>query len=110
MKEEAKMHEAEDAKKKEKIEADNNAEALIFQTKKVLEEFKDKVDAGTKKKIEAKIEELETAKKAGDVSAINAKIEELNKTVQEIGSKIYQFLHCRYSGRTAYENYFIDFC
>ena len=90
MKEEAKMHEAEDAKKKEKIEADNNAEALIFQTKKVLEEFKDKVDAGTKKKIEAKIEELETAKKAGDVSAINAKIEELNKTVQEIGSKIYQ--------------------
>jgi len=90
MKEDAKLHEAEDTKKKEKIEADNNAESLIFQSKKVLEEFKDKIDAGTKKKIEAKIEELETAKKAGDVSAINAKIEELNKTVQEIGSKIYQ--------------------
>ncbi len=90
MKEEAKRHEAEDAMKKAKIEADNNAEAVIFQTKKILDEFKDKVDAETKKKIEAKISELETAKKEGDVSAINAKIEELNKTVQEIGSKIYQ--------------------
>jgi len=90
MKEEAKKHEAEDAKRKEKIEADNNAEAVLFQTKKVLEEFKDKVDAETKKKIETKISELETAKKEGEVSAINAKIEELNKTVQEIGSKIYQ--------------------
>ncbi|MDP3699093.1 MAG: molecular chaperone DnaK [Nanoarchaeota archaeon] len=90
MKEEAKKHEAEDAKKKGKIEADNNAEAALFQTKKVLEEFKDKVDAATKKKIEAKISELEEAKKEGDVTAINAKIEELNKTVQEIGSKIYQ--------------------
>ncbi|MDO8510593.1 MAG: molecular chaperone DnaK, partial [Nanoarchaeota archaeon] len=45
MKEEAKKHEAEDAKKKEKIEADNNAEAVLFQTRKVLDEFKDKVDA-----------------------------------------------------------------
>ena len=90
MKEEAKKNEAEDAKRKTKIEADNNAEAVIFQTKKVLEDFKDKVDAATKKKIEAKISELETAKKDGDVPAINAKIEELNKTVQEIGSKIYQ--------------------
>jgi len=90
MKEEAKKHEAEDAKRKEKIEADNNAEAVLFQTKKALEEFKDKIDAATKKKIEAKISELETAKKAEDVPAINAKIEELNKTVQEIGTKIYQ--------------------
>ncbi len=90
MRQEAKLNEAEDAKKKERIEADNNAEAILFQTKKVLEEFKDKVDAATKKKIEAKITELEEAKKDGNVSAINAKIEELNKTVQEIGAKIYQ--------------------
>lgn len=90
MKEEAKKHEAEDAQKKEKIEADNNAEAVIFQTKKILEEFKDKVDAETKKKIETKISELENVKKDEDVAAIKAKIEELNKTVQEIGSKIYQ--------------------
>ena len=74
MKEEAKKNEAEDAKKKAKIEADNNAEAVLFQTKKVLEEFKDKIDSETKKRIEVKISELEEAKKEGDVSAINAKI------------------------------------
>ena len=55
-----------------------------------MDEFKDKVDAETKKKIENKISELESAKQSGNVSEINAKIEELNKTVQEIGSKIYQ--------------------
>ncbi|MBI2582180.1 molecular chaperone DnaK [Candidatus Woesearchaeota archaeon] len=101
MKEEAKKNEAEDAKKKAKIEADNNAEAVLFQTKKVLEEFKDKIDSETKKKIEVKISELEEAKKEGDVSAINAKIEELNKTVQEIGSKIYQEMAAKEGAKQA---------
>ncbi|MBU0456651.1 MAG: molecular chaperone DnaK [Nanoarchaeota archaeon] len=90
MKEEAKKNEADDKKQKEKIEAENNAEAVIYQTKKVLDEFKDKVDAGTKKKIEDKIKELEDVRKEGDPDKINAKIEELNKIVQEIGAKIYQ--------------------
>lgn len=103
MKEEAKKHEAEDTKRKAKIEADNNAEAVIFQTKKVLEDFKDKIDAETKKKIETKISELETAKKDGNVSEINAKIEELNKTVQEIGSKIYQEMAAKQQANPAEE-------
>ncbi len=90
MKEEAKKHEAEDTKKRALIDAQNSAEAVIFQTKKVLEEFKDKVDAEVKKKIEEKIAELEELRKGEDVSAIEKKIEELNKIVQEIGTKIYQ--------------------
>ncbi|MEK6938561.1 MAG: molecular chaperone DnaK [Nanoarchaeota archaeon] len=89
MKEEAQRHEAEDAKLKDKIEAENNADAVIYQTKKVLEEYGDKVDASTKKKIEEKIKEVEEARKEGEPAAINKKIEELNKVVQEIGSKIY---------------------
>ncbi len=90
MRQEAEKNAAEDEKRKAKVEADNNAEAVIFQTKKVMEEFADKVDAGTKKKIEQKIKELEEAKKEGEPAEINKKIEELNKAVQEIGSKIYQ--------------------
>jgi len=90
MKEEAKKNEAEDSKKKAKVEAENNSEAVILQTKKVLEEFKDKVDADTKKKVEDKIKELEDARKGEDPDKINAKIEELNKVVQEIGAKVYQ--------------------
>lgn len=90
MKEEAQRNEAEDTKKKEKVDAENNADSVIFQTKKVLDDFKDKVDADTKKKIEDKIKELEEARKAGEPAEINKKIEELNKIVQEIGTKIYQ--------------------
>ena len=90
MTEEAKKHEAEDERMRAKVEADNNADAVLFQTGKVLDEFKDKIDASTKEKIEKKVKELEEARKADDAEAINRKIEELNKTVQEIGAKIYQ--------------------
>ncbi len=90
MRQDAEKNAAADEKKKAKIEAENNAEAVIFQTKKVMEEFKDKVDDKVKQDIEAKLKDLEEAKKEGDPEVINKKIEELNKTVQEIGSKIYQ--------------------
>ena len=90
MKQEAKSNEAEDKKKREMIEAENNADSLIFQTKKVLDEFKDKVDESTKKNIEDKIGELEEARKTSDPQKINSKIDELNKVVQEIGTKMYQ--------------------
>ncbi len=90
MREEAEKNAAEDEKRKSKIEAENNADAVVYQTKKALEEFKDKVDADTKKKIEEKIKEVEEARKSADPETINRKIEELNKIVQEIGTKVYQ--------------------
>jgi molecular chaperone DnaK len=90
MKSEAKQHEAEDTQRKERIEAENNADTVVYQTQKVLDEFKDKIDAGTKNKIEAKIKDLEEARKTAEPSVIKQKIEELNKVVQEIGTKMYQ--------------------
>ncbi len=90
MRDEAKRNEAEDEKKRAKVEAENQADSMIFQTKKVMEEFSSKIDAKTKQKIEDKISALETARKGEDPAEINQKIEELNKAVQEIGSKIYQ--------------------
>ncbi len=90
MRQEAEKHAAEDEKKKAKIDAENNADSVVYQTKKMLDEHKDKIDADTKKKIEEKIKELEETRKTGEPEKINAKIEELNKTAQEIGAKIYQ--------------------
>ncbi len=90
MKEDAKKHEAADSKKKAKIEAENNAEAVIFQTKKVLEEFKDKIDEKTRKNVEDGMKAVEDAKSSGNPEDINKKIDELNKVVQEIGTKVYQ--------------------
>ena len=99
MRQEAEKNAAEDEKRKTKIEAENNAEAVIFQTKKVMEEFKDKVDEKIRKEIEQKIKELEEAKKEGEPEEINKKIEELNKKVQEIGTKIYQEAAAKQAGQ-----------
>ena len=90
MREEAQRNEEEDVKLKAKIEAENNADAVLYQTKNVLEEFKDKVDAVVREKVEKKMKELEEARKGDDPVVINKKIEELNKVVQEIGAKMYQ--------------------
>jgi len=90
MREEAEKNAEEDVKRKEKVDADNSAEAVVFQTKKVLEEFKDKIDDATKTKIESGIKEVEEARSAGDPAIINQKVEDLNKVVQEIGAKVYQ--------------------
>ncbi len=98
MKEEAKKHEADDAKRKDRIEAENNADAVLYQTKNVLEEFKDKIDMELKKKIEEKLKALEEARKDGEPAVINRKIEELNKAVQEIGAKVYQEAAAKQSG------------
>ncbi len=90
MKEEAKKNEAEDEKRRARIDAENNADAVLYQNRKVLEEFGDKVDADTRKKIEDKLKDLEEARKGEDPQEINKKIEALNKAMQEIGSKMYQ--------------------
>ncbi|MBS3168993.1 molecular chaperone DnaK [Candidatus Woesearchaeota archaeon] len=90
MREEAKKNETEDKKKKERIDLENNADALIYQTRKVLDEFKEKVDDATKKKVEESLQKLEDARKSDAVEQIQKKMDELNKVVQEIGTKMYQ--------------------
>ncbi len=52
MKTEAKEHAAEDKKKKESVEVRNQADNLLFQTKKQIEEMKDKMDEGDKARLE----------------------------------------------------------
>ena len=89
MKEEAKKNEVEDEKRRATIDAENAADAVVYQSRKVLEEFKDKVDASLKKKIEEKIAAVEEARKGKDAVEINRKIEDLNKSLQEIGAQMY---------------------
>jgi len=48
MKSSAKEHAAEDKKKKESVEVRNQADSLVFQTKKQIEELKDKIPADAK--------------------------------------------------------------
>ena len=90
MRQDAEANAEEDKKRKALIEAQNNAESTVYQTKKLLDEAKDKVSEEQKKDIEAKIKAVEDVKTADDADKINAALEELNKVVQEITTKMYQ--------------------
>lgn len=77
MKAEAEANAAADAKEKERIDAVNKADSIIFQTEKQLQELGDKIPADKKAAIEAAVAKLKDAHKAQDVAAIDAAIKEI---------------------------------
>ena len=79
-----------DTKKKESIEVKNQADTIIYSSEKMLDEHKDKVDKATKEKVEKEINELKEVVKTDDTEKIKKQIETINKSLQEIGTKIYQ--------------------
>jgi molecular chaperone DnaK len=90
MKQAAKEHAAEDKKKKESVDTRNTADNLVFQTKKQLEEMKDKIDATDKSKLEAEIAKVEEALKTDNTDAIKSATDDLNKVWNEVAQKLYQ--------------------
>jgi molecular chaperone DnaK len=90
MKREAQEHAADDKKRKEEIDLRNQADNLVFQTRKQLEEFKDQLDTETKERLESEAKRLEEALKANVPADIKSAMEQLNKTWNEASSKMYQ--------------------
>jgi len=90
MKRDATEHASEDKKKKEEVDTRNQADTLVFQTKKQISEFGDKLKPDMKSKIEASNAKLEAALKSGVVAEIKAGMEELNKVWQEASTQMYQ--------------------
>jgi molecular chaperone DnaK len=90
MKKEAEKFAEEDKKQKEKVETENEADTIIRQGKKTLEDFGEKIDKTLKEKIENKLKDLEEKRKQGDHEQLRKAIDEFNKTLQEIGSQVYQ--------------------
>ncbi len=90
MKREAKEHAEEDKRKKERVEAKNQADALVFQTKKQMEELKDKLNDTDRARLEAEITKVEDAIKSDDLNAIKSATESLSKAWNEIAPKLYQ--------------------
>ncbi len=87
---EAEAFAAEDKKKREDVDARNQADQLVFQSKKSLEEFGDKVAASDKSDCEAKIAALEEALKGSDMELIKSRHKELEASIQGIATKVYQ--------------------
>ena len=87
---EAEQYAAEDKQKKEEIEVRNNADSLVYQSEKSLEDLKDKLDDADKNALRAEIDKVKEALKGTDNAAIKAASEELSKKFMEIGQKVYQ--------------------
>ena len=79
-----------DKKKREFIDARNQADALIHQTEKNVKEHGSKVSEADKKKIEQDIEELNKAKDSDDLEVIKTKTEQLVQSSLKLGEAIYK--------------------
>ncbi|MGE5351637.1 MAG: molecular chaperone DnaK [Acidobacteriota bacterium] len=90
MKNDAKSHAAEDKKRKEGIEIKNQADNLVFQTKKQLDEMKDKIPADSRNRLESEIKKVEDAIASNNTDTIKAATDSLNKVWNEVASQLYQ--------------------
>ena len=87
---EAEAFAAEDKKRKEDVDTRNEADSMVYQMKKSMTEFGDKVTAEDKEKVEPKIAALEEALKGTDIEAIKKAKEELQNAFYEVAGKVYQ--------------------
>ncbi|MBO6176729.1 MAG: molecular chaperone DnaK [Treponema sp.] len=79
-----------DKKKRESIDARNEADSLVYQTEKTLKDLGDKVNAEDKAKVEAAANELKEALKGDDIEAIKAKSEALKQASYKIAEELYK--------------------
>ncbi len=89
MKQEAAAHAAEDEKKKELIEARNQAESSLYIAEKAMKDAGEKIPADVKTGVDAKIEDLKKVKDGDDAAAIRAAMESLSAEIQKIGQAVY---------------------
>jgi molecular chaperone DnaK len=89
LKREAELYAEEDLRKKRLAETKNQAENLIYQARKLLTDYKDKISPELVTSIESKIKELEEAKNSDNVDLIENKIKELTQFISQIGQQFY---------------------
>jgi molecular chaperone DnaK len=90
MKDEAKANADSDKAAREKADKINEADQIIFQTEKQLEEFGDKISDDLKQPIQDAIVELKAAKDAEDLAAIDTAKEKVTTAFQAASQQIYQ--------------------
>ena len=106
---EAAEYEAQDKKKKEAIDARNDADSMVFQTEKALEEVGDKLDANDKSEVEADLNALKEAINRApidqmtdaQVEDIKAGKEKLMQSAQKLFAKVYEQAQAAQGGAQA---------
>ena len=87
---EAEQFAAEDAKRKEEVDIRNQADQMVYQTEKTLEEMGDKIPAEDKGSVDTALNHLKETMKGTDTQAIKDATEELTKAFYAISEKLYQ--------------------
>ena len=87
---EAEQYAAEDKARREAVDTRNNADQMVYQSEKTIEEMGDKIDEADKTELQGKIDALKEALKGEDIEAIKAKQEELTKSFYAVSEKLYQ--------------------
>ena len=86
----AEAHAEEDRKRREEAEIRNQADGLVFQTEKFLEENADKVPAEAKSNVEEPLAELKKALEGEDLEAIKNAVEKVGVASQALGAALYE--------------------
>ena len=86
----AQAHAEEDKKKKEEIEVKNNAESLVYNSEKTLNELGDKISGEEKAKIETEIESTKKALETNDTEKIKEATEKLTKVFYDMSEQLYK--------------------
>jgi molecular chaperone DnaK len=90
MVQDAEAHAEEDRKKRELIEARNQADSLVYMTEKSVKEHGDKVDSSVKSAIEAAVTKTKSAMEGSDADAIKSAMEELQTASHKLAEAMYQ--------------------
>ena len=94
MQQDAELHAEEDKKRKELVEAVNQADSLVYATEKSLKDLGDKVDAETKSKVEEEIESLKKIIEKGD------NVDDLKKGTESLTQASHKLAEIMYSQAT----------
>jgi molecular chaperone DnaK len=90
MRQEAEAHAAEDAKRREEVEAKNVADTLAYTAEKTLREQKDKIPDELNKEVEDKVAAVRSALQGTDIEAVRQATKELSDVMQKVGATVYQ--------------------
>jgi chaperone protein DnaK len=86
----AEKYAAEDAKRREEVDIRNNADQVVYQTEKLLDEVGDKVDSRTKDAVRDKVNELRSIKDTGSASDVKAKTEAVQQELYKLSEQLYK--------------------
>ena len=86
----AEANAADDRKRRDEVEARNQADSLVYQAEKVLKDNADKIDSSLRSEVEGKIEPVRQAIKDNDVERMKSTSEELTQSMQKIGEQVYR--------------------